>query len=405
MPDSKFSKLNHRSSFTLIELLVTLAIVAILSVVVIMTLNPSELLKQARDSNRLSDLSTLNTALAAYSADVTGGFMGTSSVVYVSIPDTTSTCANLGLPTLPSGWSYNCVTSTSTKLSNGRGWIPVNFSNISFGSPLSSLPVDPVNTTSSRNYYTYVSGGSFQLSSKFESQKYLPEAAKSNSADPSIYVTGNNTNLAPFVGGLVGYWKFDEGSGTTAADSSGYGGSGTASGTTVVAGKIGNARSFNGTTDLVNINDPALGTSQFTVCAWANKTTWKQYGGIVTDYASTGYRDNFILGYEVPSGTIFFMAGNQVQNDNISTTGFTGSVWHHVCGVLDGVGHNLSIYIDGIGNTKSTNVPNIGSIQSTYSHIGRYNSPYYFNGLIDEIRIYKRALSSAEITTIYNATR
>ena len=193
---SRKSSPRSRSSFTLIELLVVLAIVAILSVVVIMTLNPSELLKQARDSNRLSDLGTLNTALSAYSADVNGGFMGTSTVVYVSIPDTTSTCANLGLPTLPTGWSYNCVTSTSTKLSDGRGWIPVNFSNISFGSPLSSLPVDPINTTSSNLYYTYISGGSYKLSAvSLESQKYSLKSTEDGGVASDSYETGNNLTL------------------------------------------------------------------------------------------------------------------------------------------------------------------------------------------------------------------
>ena len=185
-----------RNSFTLIELLVVLAIVAILSVVVIMTLNPSELLRQARDSNRLSDLSTLNTALAAYEADVNGGFMGTSSIVYVSIPDTTSTCANLGLPTLPTGWSYNCVTATSTKLSNGRGWIPVDLTRISFGSPLSSLPIDPINTTSSNLYYTYITGGSYKLSAvSLESQKYISKSNEDGGVASDSYETGNNLTL------------------------------------------------------------------------------------------------------------------------------------------------------------------------------------------------------------------
>ncbi|HEY4526144.1 MAG TPA: prepilin-type N-terminal cleavage/methylation domain-containing protein, partial [Candidatus Paceibacterota bacterium] len=49
-----------RSSFTLIELLIVIAIVAILSTVVIITLNPAELLRQSRDSVRLSDLSLMN---------------------------------------------------------------------------------------------------------------------------------------------------------------------------------------------------------------------------------------------------------------------------------------------------------------------------------------------------------
>lgn len=190
----------NRHSFTLIELLVVLAIVAILSVVVIMTLNPAELLKQSRDSTRLSDMDTLNRSLGIFNTDVTSGFMGTSSIIYVSIPDTTSTCANLGLPTLPSGWSYKCVTATSSKLTNGNGWIPVNFSQISFGSSLSSLPVDPVNATSSNLYYTYISGGSWKLSAMaLESQKYLPKATQDGGVSDTSYEMGNNLSLGSTV--------------------------------------------------------------------------------------------------------------------------------------------------------------------------------------------------------------
>src|SRR5271156_6624921 len=56
----------NKKGFTLIELLVVIAIIAILSVVVILTLNPAELLRQSRDSDRISDLCTLRTALALY---------------------------------------------------------------------------------------------------------------------------------------------------------------------------------------------------------------------------------------------------------------------------------------------------------------------------------------------------
>ena len=71
--------------FTLIELLVVLAIVAILSVVVILTLNPAELLKQARDSNRVSDMATLKSAISLYLADVSTPVIGTSTYCYVSV--------------------------------------------------------------------------------------------------------------------------------------------------------------------------------------------------------------------------------------------------------------------------------------------------------------------------------
>ncbi len=54
----------HSSAFTLIELLVVIAVIAILSVVVVLSLNPGELLRESRDTTRISDLDTLNRALS-----------------------------------------------------------------------------------------------------------------------------------------------------------------------------------------------------------------------------------------------------------------------------------------------------------------------------------------------------
>ena len=271
----------YRNSFTLIELLVVLALVAILSVVVILTLNPAELLKQARDSNRISDLATINTALNLFSADVTSGFMGTSTVVYVSIPDTSPTCANLGLPTIPS-YTYNCVASQNLRNINGTGWIPVNFQRISSNSPVSQLPIDPVNTTSSGNYYTYITGGSWELASSLESakQKSLTGASGTDGGvSLSSYELGNNLRLIPSGllewkrdASLVGYWTFDEGSGATAYDYSGYGNNGSfISGTSAWAvGKLGLSMDSNSAAAYVSVpdNDSLDLPTALTISTW-----------------------------------------------------------------------------------------------------------------------------------------
>lgn len=138
-----------RRGFTLLELLVVVTIVAVIAVAAIIVLNPAQLLRQARDATRLADVTALNKALAAYQADVRTPAMGTSSVVYVSIPSASSTCGGLGLPTLPSGWSYACASTTTYGQTDGTGWVPVNLGLFSTGSPLSVLPIDPSNTTSS----------------------------------------------------------------------------------------------------------------------------------------------------------------------------------------------------------------------------------------------------------------
>ena len=156
--------------FTLIELLVVLALVAILSVVVILTLNPAELLKQARDSNRTSDLSTLKSAISLYMADVNNPTIGTSGQCITSASAASAT-ANCG------AFASSSLTASSTQAGvrniNGTGWIPVNFSAISSGAPIGQLPVDPVN--SATYYYAYGVTGTnqlFEIASKMESTKY-----------------------------------------------------------------------------------------------------------------------------------------------------------------------------------------------------------------------------------------
>src|SRR5690349_3758443 len=231
------NSISFSSSFTLIELLVVVSIIAILSVFVIITLNPAELLKQARDSQRVSDLSTINTSLNLYQVDAPNGSIGTASTTYISIPDPTATstslgnqCGGLSLPALPPGWNYHCSASSTYRNTDGTGWVPVNFNSISYGSPLgSSLPIDPVNSSSTA-YYTYTPGGSWELTAIPESGKY--RVSQANSLTGAI-IAGSNLSLSPLFNsnGLVGYWKFDEGGGASTTDSSGNGNNGSWSGT------------------------------------------------------------------------------------------------------------------------------------------------------------------------------
>src|ERR1700685_1621732 len=135
-----------RSGFTLIELLVVIAIIAVLAVIVILTLNPAALLQQARDANRLSDLSTINSAMNLYATDVATS-LGSASLQAMSVPDPTATstagdqCQGLSLPSTATSTSWQCAATSSYKTVAGSGWIPINFKNISSGSPLGSLPV------------------------------------------------------------------------------------------------------------------------------------------------------------------------------------------------------------------------------------------------------------------------
>ncbi len=170
----------NQKGFTLIELLVVIAIIAVLSVVVILTLNPAELLRQARDSNVVSDFATMKSAISLFETDVattSPTAIGTYGRIYVASTAASSTTSSyVG----DAGWGYATtsvatitVPTTVSRAIDGTGWIPVNFSLITSGSPIGNEPVSPVGVNSPTNYYTYVASSSlFKFATKMESAKY-----------------------------------------------------------------------------------------------------------------------------------------------------------------------------------------------------------------------------------------
>lgn len=158
--------------FTLIELLIVIAILAVLSVVVILTLNPAELLRQARDSTRVSDMATYKSAIALYLADVVSPSIGSNSNCYAHASSTGPAC------TTDSRFAGGTATTTANVNVTGTGWIPINFGAISSGAPISVEPVDPTNN--STYYYSYRpgSGGTtYKIVVNMESTKYAKGGA------------------------------------------------------------------------------------------------------------------------------------------------------------------------------------------------------------------------------------
>jgi len=132
-------KQKTNKGFTLIELLVVIAIIAILMVTVVITLNPGQLLAQSRDSNRLSDIATLKTALTLYTADVsTSTNLGTKGICYSYMANGVSTTTCPWFATA-NGAASNTVAATRGINSTSAGWIPVNFAAISTGAPFASI--------------------------------------------------------------------------------------------------------------------------------------------------------------------------------------------------------------------------------------------------------------------------
>ena len=214
--------------FTLIELLVVIGILAVLSVVIILTLNPAELLKQARDSTRISDLSTVRTAISLYQVDAVGpALLGDSANCYVSLPSVTglngSGCG------LAAGLNMRRFLSSPTdpppnapaipNKTDGNGWVPINIAGITTGSggaPISNLPLDPVNSTAVASgtggavigaYYAYRAGNAnattcsdggctvYEINAFLESAKFAPKMVNDGGDANELYEVGTDPGL------------------------------------------------------------------------------------------------------------------------------------------------------------------------------------------------------------------
>ena len=208
--------------FTLIELLIVIGIIAILATVVILTLNPAELLRQSRDTTRFSDLSTLNSAIALYLSEVPASYLGTSTTngltsgwCFVSL-SVSSTLNDGGVaPNAPASTCGGRFTGAATiatvaaktsRAVDGTGWIPINFTAVGTGSPIPNLPVDPVSpntygtdigTSTDDFFYAYAVGnnGTYEVNTRVESQKFASSSMNDGGNHSVLYEVGTNPGL------------------------------------------------------------------------------------------------------------------------------------------------------------------------------------------------------------------
>ncbi len=204
---------------------------------------------------------------------------------------------------------------------------------------------------------------------------------------------------------LVGWWSFNEGSGTTARDISGYDNHGIIIGATYVngvPGTGGTALNFNGSGDYVNAgNDVSLDlTHNFSMSFWIKPSIHNATRGIIGKTPGTD------LGFAIAfngDGYISFPKWNAGARSN--TIPITGD-WLHVIAVQAGSNRN-ELYIDGIlqNQTSSYTIPSNPELNLVIGRIYSLVDNFYFNGLIDDVRIYSRALTASEIQTLYVQTK
>ena len=215
---------------------------------------------------------------------------------------------------------------------------------------------------------------------------------------------GIGSERAPWAqsgGGLVAAYSFDAGSGTTAADASGNSNNGTIAGATWAGagqGRFGNALVFDGVNDRVNITDSASLdlTTGMTLEAWVFPTVLSGWRTVIMKERAGGLAYTLYAHDSVP-GPAAYVRTAGVEHSTPNVAALPLNAWTHLAATYNG--SVLRLYV---GGSLVSSQPVTGSIQTSTNalRIGG-NAPWgeWFQGRIDEVRIYNRALSQAEIQT------
>jgi hypothetical protein len=212
----------------------------------------------------------------------------------------------------------------------------------------------------------------------------------------SKFIKFSTASGSALLTSLISYWKLNETSGD-AVDAKGLTNLVNSGATQNQAGKLGTAYTFNGTSSFVGSIDTTYEfTTPFTISAWVKTSVTGAYQFIVSDWGGSG---GYCLGM-TDTGYLDFEVGGSAYVT--SGTTINSNAWVHVVGVWNGT--DVICYVN---NAKTT-----GSALASFTYvndagerfeIGRRRAGLYWNGSIDEVGVWNRALSDSEVSQLYNS--
>jgi hypothetical protein len=233
------------------------------------------------------------------------------------------------------------------------------------------------------------------------------------SVAPTIFAgdikSNNNNSPTTVASDLVAYWSFDDSS-DVGHDDSGNGNQGVNNGATWVSdGVIGGALNFDGSNDYVEFSSPVLSQPPYSVCAWVKPESIpedvNQY--ILANGGEIGTHNGFFIDIEwqeIYNGDYSFGVGIENVFKGHSTYHPATTDWAFLCGTWDGISdiNHIKLYVNGVLVGSSVGNPSVAGsvlnliIGSSSNHQG------YFDGRIDEVRIYNTVLNEEEISNLNN---
>jgi hypothetical protein len=227
-----------------------------------------------------------------------------------------------------------------------------------------------------------------------------------------VTLTGSvnaNVGQSSLLTGLVGYWPLD----ASSVDSLGTS-NGTDTSVTYAAAnrKVGTGgASFNGTTSKIVLPNTALQTANLSVSAWIRTTNAGAYQEIVevinqsTNVAGWEFRKNSSNKVELVLGINTNLTQGSGYQLAASTTSINTGQFFHVVGTYDGA--NIKVYVNGVLETTTAWASGVVYVADQRARIGVNNyagstEVYFWNGSIDEVGIWSRAITAQEVMDLYN---
>jgi hypothetical protein len=226
------------------------------------------------------------------------------------------------------------------------------------------------------------------------------------------------TTAAPVCGaGMVAWWKLDESTGSTAADARALNPGITLNGPIwqPMGGRIDGALQFDGMSTELNVpHDASLdfGTGPFAITGWVKGGAQTQDYGVLFMKAANGPagRENGVavsvfgslMGNLPGPACVISVASAQLGAGPPATLNIMDDTWHHIACIRD-TASNLTFYLDGVMRSSTQIPPSTSTSTGLLASLGHYTSwdmGGHLNGLLDDVRIYRRAPSATEIAAM-----
>ena len=173
-------------------------------------------------------------------------------------------------------------------------------------------------------------------------------------------------------------------------------------GTQAITSKIGKAASFNGSSSNIQLPNGFLDDNiTFSVSAWVNVANFGSFKGIIDKYL--GNVGGWAVDIQNTTNKIRFVLYNGASNEIVSSSVVSTNQWYHICVTIDS-GTDGKLYINGNLENEQTISPALYTTTQDIFIGGDGASTNYLDGKIDQVRIFDKAISSSEVTTLYNET-